>query len=438
MKLLKMTIEQLYEVYRKHPVICTDTRKISKQCLFFALKGDQFNGNEFASQAIENGAAYAIIDEDKYALNEHFILVSDVLKTLQDLARYHRKQLSIPVIGITGSNGKTTTKELIRSVLSQQFKTFATEGNLNNHIGVPLSILSIDDECEIAIIEMGANHQKEIEFLCGIAQPGQGLITNVGKAHLEGFGGIEGVRIGKGELYEFLKSSNGVAFINTNDEVLTEMAREKGLKNLIGYGEGNENFISAKLKNSSPFLSVEWHKKDGTIQIANSKLPGIYNFDNICAAICIGSFFKLSPEKINSGINAYEPVNNRSQILNKGSNTIICDYYNANPSSMMVALNNLDSNLATKKVIIIGDMFELGEEAAFEHKSILTKALNINSLRRIFIGEEFYRLRDNSGAEFYRTTADANLALQQNPVKNATILLKGSRGMKLESLLDLL
>lgn len=433
-----MTIEQLYEVYSKHPVICTDTRKISKSCLFFALKGDHFNGNEFAHQAIESGAAYAIIDEAKYAVNEHFILVSDVLETLQNLARYHRRQLSIPVIGITGSNGKTTTKELIRSVLSQQFKTFATEGNLNNHIGVPLSILSINDACEIAIIEMGANHQKEIEFLCGIAQPSQGLITNVGKAHLEGFGGIEGVRIGKGELYEFLKSSNGVAFINTNDKILIEMAREKGMKNLIGYGEGNENFISAKLKNSSQFLRVEWHKKDGTIQIADSKLPGIYNFDNICAAICIGSFFKLSPEKINAGINAYEPVNNRSQILKKGSNTIICDYYNANPSSMIVALDNLESNLAAKKVMIIGDMFELGEESTFEHRSILKKALNINSLRRIFIGEEFYGLRDNSGAEFYRTTADATLALKQNPVKNATILLKGSRGMKLESLLDLL
>jgi UDP-N-acetylmuramoyl-tripeptide--D-alanyl-D-alanine ligase len=433
-----MTIEQLYEVYRKHSVICTDTRKISKSCLFFALKGDHFNGNEFAHQAIESGAAYAIVDEKKYAVNEHFILVSDVLETLQDLARYHRKQLSIPVIGITGSNGKTTTKELIRSVLSQQFKTFATEGNLNNHIGVPLSILAIDDGCEIAIIEMGANHQKEIGFLCGIAQPTQGLITNVGKAHLEGFGGIEGVRIGKGELYEFLKSSNGVAFINTNDAILTEMAREKGLKNLIGYGEGNENFISAKLKNSSQFLSVEWHKKDEPIQVADSKLPGIYNFDNICAAICIGSFFKLSPEKINAGINAYEPVNNRSQILKKGSNTIICDYYNANPSSMMVAFDNLDSSLATEKVMIIGDMFELGEEATFEHRSILKKALNINSLRRIFIGEEFYGLRDNSGAEFYRNTADATLALKQNPVKNATVLLKGSRGMKLESLLDLL
>jgi UDP-N-acetylmuramoyl-tripeptide--D-alanyl-D-alanine ligase len=433
-----MTIEQLYEVYRKHPIICTDTRKIGKSCLFFALKGDHFNGNEFAQQAIENGAAYAIIDEEKYAVNERFILVSDVLETLQDLARYHRKQLSIPVIGITGSNGKTTTKELIRSVLSQQFRTFATEGNLNNHIGVPLSILSINDACEIAIIEMGANHQKEIEFLCGIAQPTQGLITNVGKAHLEGFGGIEGVRIGKGELYEFLKSSNGAAFINTNDAILAEMAREKRLKNIIGYGEGKESFISAKLKDSSPFLSVAWHKKDGQNHIADSKLPGIYNFDNICAAICIGCFFNLSPEKINAGINAYEPVNNRSQILQKGSNIIICDYYNANPSSMIVALDNLESNLATKKVIIIGDMFELGEEAAFEHRSILKKALNINSLRRIFIGEEFYSLKDNSGSEFYRNTADARLALIQNPVNNATVLLKGSRGMKLESLLDLL
>ncbi|MFA6947024.1 MAG: UDP-N-acetylmuramoyl-tripeptide--D-alanyl-D-alanine ligase [Pedobacter sp.] len=433
-----MNIEQLYTVYQKHPAICTDTRKITASCLFFALKGDSFNGNRFAGQAVEKGAAFAIIDDPECAVNEQFILVKDVLETLQDLAGFHRRKLSIPVIGITGTNGKTTTKELIRSVLAQHFNTYATEGNLNNHIGVPLSILSIQNDCEIAIIEMGANHQKEIAFLCSIAQPTHGLITNVGKAHLEGFGGIEGVRIGKGELYEFLKSSHGTAFINTNDAILIAMARERGLKNLIGYGEGNENFISAKLKNSNLFLSVEWHKKGEAIQTANSNLPGIYNFDNICAAICIGSYFKLSPEKINSGINAYEPVNNRSQILKKGSNTIICDYYNANPSSMMVALDNLESIHAAKKVMIIGDMFELGKEAASEHTSILQKALNTDSVRRIFIGEEFYKLKGDSGAEFYRSIADASAALKQNPIKNATILLKGSRGMKLESLLDLL
>ena len=437
-----MTIEQLYEVYRKHPVICTDTRKISKSCLFFALKGDHFNGNEFASQAIENGAAFAIIDEEKYAVNEHFILVSEVLETLQDLARYHRKQLGIPVIGITGSNGKTTTKELIRSVLSQQFKTFATEGNLNNHIGVPLSILSIDDACEIAIIEMGANHQKEIEFLCGIAQPTHGLITNVGKAHLEGFGGIEGVRIGKGELYEFISKTGGTLFINADNPVLKEMCAEREVQKTISYGSAKENFISAVLKSSSPYLLIDWMTKNETskdqIYTAESNLPGIYNFDNIVCAICIGSYFKLSPGQINSGINSYHPLNNRSQLFKTERNTIICDYYNANPSSMIVALDNLESMNAASRAMILGDMFELGKEAGKEHQLILDKAIAANSERKIFIGEEFYKLKGSKTAEFFRTVHEAQQALAENPILASTVLVKGSRGMKLETLLPLL
>lgn len=437
-----MTIEQLYEVYRKHPVICTDTRKISKSCLFFALKGDHFNGNEFASQAIENGAAFAIIDEEKYAVNEHFILVSEVLETLQDLARYHRKQLGIPVIGITGSNGKTTTKELIRSVLSQQFKTFATEGNLNNHIGVPLSILSIDDACEIAIIEMGANHQKEIEFLCGIAQPTHGLITNVGKAHLEGFGGIEGVRIGKGELYEFIAKTGGTIFINADNPVLKEMCAEREVQKTISYGSAKENFISAVLKSSSPYLLIDWMTKNETskdqIYTAESNLPGIYNFDNIVCAICIGSYFKLSPGQINSGINSYHPLNNRSQLFKTERNTIICDYYNANPSSMIVALDNLESMNAASRAMILGDMFELGKEAGKEHQLILDKAIAANSERKIFIGEEFYKLKGSKTAEFFRTVHEAQQALAENPIMASTVLVKGSRGMKLETLLPLL
>lgn len=437
-----MTIEQLYEVYRKHPVICTDTRKISKSCLFFALKGDHFNGNEFGSQAIENGAAFAIIDEEKYAVNEHFILVSEVLETLQDLARYHRKQLGIPVIGITGSNGKTTTKELIRSVLSQQFKTFATEGNLNNHIGVPLSILSIDDACEIAIIEMGANHQKEIEFLCGIAQPTHGLITNVGKAHLEGFGGIEGVRIGKGELYEFIAKTGGTIFINADNPVLKEMCAEREVQKTISYGSAKENFISAVLKSSSPYLLIDWMTKNETskdqIYTAESNLPGIYNFDNIVCAICIGSYFKLSPGQINSGINSYHPLNNRSQLFKTERNTIICDYYNANPSSMIVALDNLESMNAASRAMILGDMFELGKEAGKEHQLILDKAIAANSERKIFIGEEFYKLKGSKTAEFFRTVHEAQQALAENPIMASTVLVKGSRGMKLETLLPLL
>ncbi|WP_306550572.1 UDP-N-acetylmuramoyl-tripeptide--D-alanyl-D-alanine ligase [Daejeonella sp.] len=433
-----MTTEQLYKIYLKNPQICTDTRKITASCLFFALKGDNFDGNKFAQQAIESGAAYAIIDDAKYALHDRFIVVQDVLETLQDLARLHRKQLNIPVIGITGSNGKTTSKELIRSVLSQQFNTFATEGNLNNHIGVPLSILSVTSDCEIAIIEMGANHQQEIAFLCSIAQPSHGMITNIGKAHLEGFGGIEGVRMGKGELYEYLYKSGGIVFLNDDDQTLSNMARERGLVQTVGYGAGDNNFVSARLKNSSPCLSIDWNLLGQSKHTAFSNLPGIYNFDNICAAICIGVYFNLSPEKINKGIHLYKPLNNRSQILETPNNTIICDYYNANPSSMIVALENLEATEAKSKVMILGDMFELGEESANEHRLILKKALLTKAQRRIFIGEEFYKLRGLEDSEFYKNTSQALEALNQHSVKKSTILLKGSRGMKLESLLNLL
>jgi UDP-N-acetylmuramoyl-tripeptide--D-alanyl-D-alanine ligase len=437
-----MNIEQLYTVYRKHPVICTDTRKITESCLFFALKGDNFNGNEFALQAIESGSAFAIIDDSKYAVNEHFILVSDVLETLQDLSRFHRKMLSIPIIGITGSNGKTTTKELIRSVLSQKFRTFATEGNLNNHIGVPLSILSINDACEIAIIEMGANHQKEIGFLCEIAQPTHGLITNIGKAHLEGFGGIEGVRKGKGEIYEFISKTGAIVFLNADNAVLKEMCAERGVLNTVSYGSSKDNFISAALKSSSPYLIIDWMAKSESLKdlsyTAESNLPGIYNFDNIVCAICIGSYFKLSPGQINTGISSYHPLNNRSQLLKTEKNTIICDYYNANPSSMLVALDNLESMNAASRAMILGDMFELGKEAEKEHQLILNKAMAASSSRKIFIGEEFYKLKGSKAAEFFRTVHDAEQALAENPILASTVLVKGSRGMKLETLLKLL
>jgi UDP-N-acetylmuramoyl-tripeptide--D-alanyl-D-alanine ligase len=433
-----MTAEQLYQIYLEHPQICTDTRKITASSLFFGLKGDNFDGNKFALQALDSGAAFAIIDNAEYASDDRFVLVDDVLETLQDLARLHRKHLKIPVIGITGSNGKTTTKELVKSVLSQQFNTFATEGNLNNHIGVPLSILSVTHDFEIAIIEMGANHQREIAFLCSIAQPSHGMITNVGKAHLEGFGGIEGVRVGKGELYEFLSKTGGIVFLNNDDQTLISMSLERGLLNTVGYGKEETNFLSARLKNAIPFLSIDWNFSGKPIQTAFSNLPGIYNFDNICAAMCIGGYFNLSPEKINQGINAYKPLNNRSQIVTTPNNTIICDYYNANPSSMTVALENLEATDAKSKVLILGDMFELGEESAKEHRLILEKALFTKADRRILVGEEFYKLRGIENAEFYRNTLEAFEALSQRAVKQSTILLKGSRGMKLENLLNLL
>lgn len=436
-----MKTEQLYQIYLKHPNISTDTRKIVKSCLFFALKGESFDANEFAGKALENGAAFAIIDDERYAIDSRFLVVEDVLKCLQSLAAFHRKQLNIPVIAITGSNGKTTTKELINSVLSQHCRTYATEGNLNNHIGVPITLLSIKSDCDIAIIEMGANHQKEIEFLCTLARPGYGLITNVGKAHLEGFGGIEGVKIAKGELYEYLANSGGTVFINSDNHALVDMSRERNVIKVVEYGKGGYNFISARLTENSPLLAVEWqinNQENEKIYLAESNLPGIYNFENIVAAICVGSFFKLSPEQVNQGIKAYIPQNSRSQILKTKRNTIICDYYNANPSSMMVALDNLQEIDAKSKVIILGDMFELGIESAMEHRLILDKAMETSSTRRIFIGEEFFKMGTVVNAEFYRNTMDASLALKKRPLTGSTVLLKGSRGMKLESLLSFL
>ncbi|WP_411273300.1 UDP-N-acetylmuramoyl-tripeptide--D-alanyl-D-alanine ligase [Daejeonella sp.] len=432
-----MKTEDLYQFYLKHRVICTDTRKISESCLFFALKGENFDANEFASQAIKGGAAYAVVDDERYAVSDRYLLVEDVLSTLQDLSAFHRRQLKIPVIGITGSNGKTTTKELIKSVLSQHCRTYATEGNLNNHIGVPLTLLAITEDYDIAIIEMGANHQKEIAFLCSLAQPGYGLITNVGKAHLEGFGGVEGVKIGKGELYEYLAETNGTVFINTDNPTLVDMSRDREVRNVVDYGKGATNYISGGLTEVSPYLTVEWQLKsqeDEAIFTAESNLPGLYNFENILAAICIGNFFKLSPLQVNLGVKAYIPLNNRSQILKTEKNTIICDYYNANPSSMMAALDNLETVPAEHKVIILGDMFELGLDSPMEHRLILEKVMETSANRKIFIGEEFYKLNSKSG-EFYKTTSDAFLALQETPPTHSTILLKGSRGMKLESLI---
>ena len=436
-----MKNEQLYQVYLKHPVICTDTRKITSSCLFFALRGESYNANEFALKALEDGASFAVIDEARYALNDRYILVEDVLKSLQGLAKFHIRQLRIPIIGITGTNGKTTTKELIKSVLSQQFQTYATIGNLNNHIGVPLTLLSIKENYDIAIVEMGANHKNEIEFLCSIAQPTHGLVTNVGKAHLEGFGGIEGVRIAKGELYDYLANTSGTVFINSDNYMLRDMCQERDLKNIVSYGRGSHEYLTVNLKEVSPTLSVEWQlndERDKRSYTATSNLSGIYNFENIAAAICIGSFFKLRPEQINAGIASYKPENNRSQILNTKHNTIISDYYNANPSSMVVALDNLAAIRAKRKVMILGDMFELGNEAAIEHQQIIEKAIKTPSEQRIFIGEEFYKLKETIKADFYRNTHEAFEALKRLPIKNSTILVKGSRGMKLEKLLSLL
>lgn len=430
-------IESLYQHYLKHPVICTDTRNITPGCLFFALKGDNFDANTFAEKALTNGAAYAIIDNLAYKTSKQCILVPDVLSTLQDLARHHRLQLDIPVIGLTGSNGKTTTKELIKAVLSEKYKTFATKGNLNNHIGVPLSILSLTNDTEVAVIEMGANHQKEIEFLCTIALPTHGLITNVGMAHLDGFGGFEGVKKGKAELYAHLKNNHGIAFIYRNNPYLLEMSAAAGLDKVIYYGTESTDTISGKLIKTDPLIEISWSDKEASYQTAVN-LTGSYNFENILAAICIGVFFDVTPTAINKGLSGYFPNNNRSQITKTEHNTVICDFYNANPSSMTAALNNVSLLTANKKTIIIGDMFELGPESAEQHNLIAKQAEQLNVETLVFIGRYFYELKNKYKGYFFSTPAEAMEFLKETPIKDSLVLLKGSRGMALEQLLPLL
>lgn len=431
------SIQSLYQQYLKHPAICTDTRSIAKDCLFFALKGDKFDANTFAAQALNEGAAYVIIDNEAYKTDERCILVPDVLTTLQDLARHHRHQLNIPVIGLTGSNGKTTTKELVNAVLSQKYKTFATKGNLNNHIGVPLSILSLTQETELAVIEMGANHQKEIEFLCEIAQPTHGLITNIGMAHLDGFGGFEGVKKGKAELFAYLKKHDGIAFINRNNPYLMEMMEKAGLNKVIYYGTESDNTVSGKLLKSDPFIELLWNSEGGTFE-TEVHITGAYNFENILAAICIGHFFEVSAAEVNAGLSGYQPNNNRSQITKTATNTVICDFYNANPSSMSAALANIELLSSTNKTVIIGDMFELGEESAIQHQLIVEQAEKLHIDTLIFIGKYFYESRQRHKGHFFVTPAEAHSFLSTNPVTNSLVLLKGSRGMALEQLLSLL
>lgn len=424
----------IYLQYLTHRMICTDTRSISSGCLFFALKGENFDANTFAEEALNQGAAFVVIDNPNYQINERCILVDDVLLTLQDLAKHHRSQLKIPVIGLTGSNGKTTTKELVNAVLSEKYRSFATKGNLNNHIGVPLSILSIKDDTEIAVIEMGANHQKEIEFLCTIAQPTHGLITNVGMAHLDGFGGFEGVKKGKAELFNYVKAVNGIAFINRDSADIIEMSAAANLAHVVNYGREEGLSITGNLVESDPLIMLEWKDEHGTYA-AKTNLTGAYNFENILAAICIGTFFGLQPDQINKGLADYHPNNNRSQLTKTASNSVICDFYNANPSSMAAAIRNLSSLVAVNKVAIIGDMFELGAEAPQQHQEIASLAANAGLDTLILIGKFFYALKDQYEANFFNTPKEAEAWLENNPLTDSLVLLKGSRGMALEQLL---
>lgn len=431
-----MQIDQLYAIYKQHPSISTDTRNIIPNSIFFALKGANFNGNAFADQALESGAAYVVIDEEAFKKGDNYILVDDVLSMLQALASYHRQQLQIPVIGITGTNGKTTSKELLYSVLSQHFTAYATKGNLNNHIGVPLSLLAIDDRYEIAIIEMGANHIGEIAFLSNIAQPTHGLITNVGKAHLEGFGSFEGVKKTKGELYDYLQDHNGTLFLQGDNAHLVEMASQRKIDKIIRYGFSEFNDLIGRLIIANPYLSISWKEKGSSEEFeVSTNLTGSYNTENFLAAIAVGLHFGMTAEEINQGVSSYVPQNNRSQITKTARNTVVADFYNANASSMSAALDNMDVLTADNKVVILGDMFEMGNEAYAEHKTIIEKASQLGFKRLIFVGKEFYKQKSDN-AEYFETTEQAKAAVSS--IENSFVLLKASRGMAFENLLAIL
>ncbi len=428
---LYMTTKELYSLYLTHRIISTDTRNIELDSIFFALSGENFDGNKFAEEAIQKGASYAVISNDSYQKDSRYILVDDTLKALQDLAKYHRNTLSIPIIGITGSNGKTTTKELIKSVLEQKHTTFATYGNLNNHIGVPLSLLSIQEKHEIAIIEMGANHQKEIKFLANLCLPTCGLITNIGKAHLEGFGGIEGVEKGKAELFENLHSRKKQVFINVDDTRLMPYAKKL---QAITYGTTNCEYCG-KISSTSPFLSVSVKFNDQLLNL-QSNLIGTYNFNNILAAVTLGDYFDLTPEQIKKGIANYVPLNNRSQLIKQGSNSIILDAYNANPSSMTEAIENLVKTEASKKFFVLGDMLELGKESKKEHEKIVELLIN-HQLKGILVGRLFETVKQHEYLTFSNNEA-AKKFLRTNKKHDTLILIKGSRGIKLESIQEVL
>lgn len=425
-------IENLYTRYSASGVVSTDTRKIAPGSMFFALKGDKFNANAFAGEALEKGARWAVIDEPGYRKDDRYIVVADVLATLQQLARYHRNQLKIPVIALTGSNGKTTTKELIQAVLSTKFTTLATKGNLNNHIGVPLTLLSIDASVEVAVVEMGANHPGEIELLCHLANPTHGLITNIGKAHIGTFGGYENIVKAKSELYDHLRKNKGVVFVNSLNPLLVRLT--ESFENRIYY-PAHGDYYHSELIGADPFVKVRADNKEEV----QSQLIGSYNFENIACALCVGKYFGVDPLKANQAIAQYAPGNMRSQVVTSESNTIILDAYNANPSSMQAAIENMAAMKAPKKVLILGDMFELEAEAEAEHQAI-GKLIHEKGFEDVYLCGTLFKaaLREMPNAKYFTRKDELALELKQFPVKNATVLVKASRGIGLETIVDLL
>lgn len=437
-----MKISEIHQLFLKSNGVVIDSRKIQKNDFFVAIKGENFDANTFAEQALESGALYVIIDNPDYYVDQRTILVENSLETLQKLANFHRKHLNLPIIALTGSNGKTTTKELISVVLSEKYNTKATFGNLNNHIGVPLTLLSFDYKTEIGIVEMGANHQKEIEFLCEIAEPNLGYITNFGKAHLDGFGGFEGVIQGKSELYDYIRNEEfdeeegeerlKKVFINLDDAIQIE--KSEGL-NKFSFSFSNKNadiFISSVEAN--PFVKISFEN----IEI-QSNLIGSYNAPNIAAAITIGKYFKIDSSKIKKAIENYIPINNRSQIIEKNSNKIILDAYNANPSSMKAAIENFLNLKESSKMVILGDMFELGKESLQEHKNIILLLENESEIEVFFVGNDFYSNKiEKENIRFFNSFDELKKYFSDKKTTNKNILIKGSRGMALERILEFL
>jgi len=423
-------VKELHDHFLSGNGVFTDTRNPIPGGLFIALSGPNFDGNKFADDALANGASAVVVDNEQYQLDERYILVEDTLLALQELAKYHRSNFRGPVLAITGSNGKTTTKELIGTILRGKYDIIATEGNLNNHIGVPLTVLRIGDDTEFAVVEMGANHQGEIKVLCNIAQPTHGLITNIGKAHIEGFGSFEGIKQGKKELYDHLMNTGGTIFVNAADSILNEMVSDTD--NIVYYaGESTDSQLIEAL----PFVKV----KVGLGITIETHLIGEFNYTNIAAAISIGKYFGVPSSQVEASLADYIPDSNRSQVLTNGTNTIILDAYNANPDSVDVAIRTLDAMTASSKIVILGDMLELGKDAVSEHKLVGNKVKALNSARALFCGElSKYSAEQVPGSLHFESKDDLIDYLQQNSISDSVILIKASRGMSLESIVEVI
>jgi UDP-N-acetylmuramoyl-tripeptide--D-alanyl-D-alanine ligase len=435
---MNITQDILYPAFLKFPKICTDTRKIESGSIFFALSGPSFNGNQFAEQALQGGCAMAVVDQQEYAKDDRYILVDDTLKALQDLAQHHRRQLKCTVIGITGSNGKTTSKELLSSVLKKKFKTIATIGNLNNHIGVPLTLLSIPEDTEIAVIEMGASKQGDIKELVEIAEPNYGYITNIGKAHLEGMGGYEGVVKTKTEMYDFVRSHHGKVFVNTNHAVFVD--RSAGME-VITFGDGTGNYVQGKFLDSDPYVRFQWGKADnGGVEsnpITETCLMGFYNYENLLAAATVGLWFGVERKDIDDALSTYNPVNNRSEMMDTGKNLLIMDAYNANPTSMEAALKNLSGMNRQNKVAILGKMMELGPTWIEEHQKIAQIAIHSGTEAVFLVGNLYSEAGVQGATRIFQDVEEAAVYFKENPLREKCILVKGSRSNRLETLKDL-